>query len=1358
LKRLITITLIVALSGFSQLLASKNKTLHLKSGSFELQSNIHAISKQDLTSAYFNGRYYVLLHFSEIPTNSMKLQLEDAGVKLSDYLPEYSFLAELNSETEISDLVILGVDGIHLIAPEFKMSDALAKKNFPEHAVKGAQVKIITQHHPVSSDVINNVYAQHGATVLSNYVYSNLHTLLIPKNQIDLLAAHPLIKFMEFVAPDAQPEDVQGQSNHRVNYISNSTTNAIPFNGAGVWLAVGDDGELGPHIDYAGRMDQTSVGASSGDHGDHVAGIMMGAGNVDPEARGMAWGANIKVYDVWDAVNSTPTSYFNPGVVVTSTSYGNGCNAGYTSFAQTADQQIRMMPNLMHVFSAGNSGTSDCGYGAGSGWGNITGGIKAGKNVLAVGNVTTSDNLSNSSSRGPASDGRIKPDICANGTQVYSCLPNNQYGDKTGTSMAAPGVSGAYGAIVQAYRVLNNGVTPSSDLVKGAMLNTADDLGNIGPDFKYGWGRLNARKVVQVFENNTYVLDSISQSGFNQHTITVPTGVSRVKIMVYWNDYEGATSSALALVNNIDMTVTDVNAVQYLPYVLDPSPNATSLNLLASNGVDDLNNMEQIVIDNPALGNLTVNINGTTIPQGVQKYSLVYEFITDEIIVTYPIGGEGFEPGDLEKIRWDAGTGSQSFVVEYTIDNGTSWINVSTVGSATRQVSFNVPNVVTGEAIVRVSRNGSSGQSLMPFSIIGVPQNIVVNTSCPNSFTLAWDSVPGATAYEVSILGAKYMDSVMTVTDTFAIVLGVSAATNQWVSVKAKTNVAMGRRAVAVEKMPGVWNCEIDEDIAIELANPNGTFLSDCIDYSSLNVQVKLINKGILTLSNIPLSMKFNQVSLIQETYFGAILPGDSATFTFSQTISILGVGSTNLLSIWKDNLDDNSLNDTVTTNLSVYSGTNASLPYMTNFQNQTTCSTASNCGATVCNLSGWINAENGLVDDMDFRVNVGGTPSSGTGPNFGHTTGGSIDKYVYLESSGGCEQLNAELYTPCFDLIQVLHPVAKIWYHMNGTEMGELHFDVFAFGKWNLNVLPKISGNQGSLWKESVIDLKPFVGQENVIVRYRAVSGTTFRSDIALDDFSMVDIGIGIVADTMPCLSAGATQISNTNISNASNYIWNFGPTATPASANIVGPHNVTYSSTGIKNITLSVTVNGNQQNYSQQINVVENPIASFTYNNPTSDGKVFFANTSSGFQSAFWEFDDGASSLVISPSHTYVSGGVYDVKLSVTNACGSESSIQGVNVGIVGMKGFSNNELDWNLYPNPSNGMVVIRVESGHNVQGLQLFDVNGQVVWRKDLQASDSSIEERLNLSFLAPGVYIVRLDSDNGSEIKRLIIQK
>ena len=109
---------------------------------------------------------------------------------------------------------------------------------------------------------------------------------------------------------------------------------------------------------------------------------------------------------------------------------------------------------MTHVFSAGNSGSSNCSYGAGSGWGNVTGGHKQAKNVICVANLTQISNLAGSSSRGPAADGRIKPDIGAKGTSVNSTLTDNTYGSFTGTSMACPGIAGCMAQLYQAYKSL----------------------------------------------------------------------------------------------------------------------------------------------------------------------------------------------------------------------------------------------------------------------------------------------------------------------------------------------------------------------------------------------------------------------------------------------------------------------------------------------------------------------------------------------------------------------------------------------------------------------------------------------------------------------------------------------------------------------------------------------------------------------------------------------------------------------------------------------------------------------------------------------------------------------------------------
>ncbi|HAT63249.1 MAG TPA: peptidase S8, partial [Flavobacteriaceae bacterium] len=157
--------------------------------------------------------------------------------------------------------------------------------------------------------------------------------------------------------------------------------------------------------------------------------IMAGAGNLNPDMRGMAAGSDVYVVDyVSNFLDSETVTLINSGdVQITNSSYSNGCNAGYTTITQTVDTQILTTPSLLHVFSAGNSNNNNCGYGAGSQWGNITGGHKQGKNVIATANVFFNGTLVGSSSRGPAHDGRIKPDIAANGQNQNSTNENNTY-------------------------------------------------------------------------------------------------------------------------------------------------------------------------------------------------------------------------------------------------------------------------------------------------------------------------------------------------------------------------------------------------------------------------------------------------------------------------------------------------------------------------------------------------------------------------------------------------------------------------------------------------------------------------------------------------------------------------------------------------------------------------------------------------------------------------------------------------------------------------------------------------------------------------------------------------------------------
>ena len=466
------------------------------------------------------------------------------------------------------------------------------------------------------------------------------------------------------LSPPSFPENNTAVTLNRSNYLNSPSNNGLKYDGTGVNVMMQDDGIIGEHIDYQGRLDQSYTNSNNGDHGDHVAGTIMGAGNLDPLAKGMANGAFLYVFGSSDNnYNSVPNLYQNQDLVITSKSYSNGCNAGYTTLSRDLDEQIDDYPSLIHVFSAGNSGTSNCGYGAGAGWGNITGGHKVGKNVIAVGNLTDEDVIANSSSRGPAEDGRIKPDVCAKGSNVYSTVDINDYEYKTGTSMSCPGVSGSIAQLYHAYKDLNNGQNPRSSLIKAVVMNSAEDLGNPGPDFIYGWGRVNLKRSYETLLNQQYFYNSLDNGNNTSISLNVPPGQGQLRVMLYWADIEGTANAAIALVNDLDMTITTPSGNTFEPWVLNSSPNASSLNANATRGVDHLNNVEQITIDSPSSGVYTININGFNVPSGPQDFYVVYEYRNSDVVLTYPNGGDPFVPGETEKIRWDAFENAEIFLL-----------------------------------------------------------------------------------------------------------------------------------------------------------------------------------------------------------------------------------------------------------------------------------------------------------------------------------------------------------------------------------------------------------------------------------------------------------------------------------------------------------------------------------------------------------------------------------------------------------------------------------------------------------------------------------------------------------------------
>ncbi|HKR05777.1 MAG TPA: S8 family serine peptidase [Bacteroidia bacterium] len=1069
-------------------------------------------SGQPGTAEVFEGYYYRFIQFNSIPTDVQKNAVSQSGILLLDYIPHNTFMAAIPVNYNYNNLRSYNIRSVTSQHPIQKTNTKLLGIA-PGYAVKEKGfVDIVVQYQKNISPLAARQAARKSGTILSTSDFNHTVTMRVPENSIQNISQLPWVFYIDAVAPPSTPDDTKGRSLHRSNVINSDYIMGRHYDGSGVAAALADDGAVGPHIDFTGRLTNHLTGAG-GTHGDMTSGILAGAGNLDPVMRGMATGVQLHVFDIgpYPQIVDAVANYASYGTVVSSTSYSQGCNE-YTTDTQFGDQTLHDNQQLEFVFSAGNNGTGatygDCGYGAGLPWATITGGYKQGKNVIACANLSPLETLDPSSSRGPASDGRIKPDISSNGLDQMSTDEGNTYQVGGGTSAACPGIAGICTQLIQAYKELNAATDAPTALIKACLLNSAEDIGNSGPDYTYGWGRVNALRAVQTLEDVHYLNATLSQGATNTHSITVPAGVLQMRVMVYWHDQGGSPLAAISLVNDLDVTVTDPSSFVWEPWVLDPTPNAVTLNAPAIRAADHLNNMEQVTIDNPAAGNYDVIINGFAVPQGPQEYYLVYEFRTDDITVTYPIGGEGFVPGEQEVIRWDAVKGLGTFALEYSTDDGVSWNPISAaVPANTLQYTWAVPNNVTGEARVRVTRGAVSGMSAEKFSIIGDPQNLVVDWACPDSIHLSWDAVAGAAWYEVSMLGAMYMDSIGTSLTNNFVVTGTNPGNEYWFSCRAVLpNGVKGRRAYAINKQPGTFLCPLQVDVQLEqILSPGTGSLLDCQDNSNVTVSIQLKNTGISPVSNVPVHYTLNGGTPVNEVYTGTLASQATANFSFAATIDLSLAGTYTLLT-WSDYTGDNNLfNDTATSVTSVIPGTTVVMPFTEDFESSGLCNTGADCEVTVCPIAnGWINETNIDQDDIDFRVNEGPTASAGTGPDADHTTGTITGNYIYLEASGGCLLRRANLVSPCIDLTGAVAPQMTFWYHMFGAAMGSLEVDIYSNGTWTNNVIPAISGNQGNQWLLGTVDLTAYIG-EMINVRFVGVTGADFSSDLALDDINIL-------------------------------------------------------------------------------------------------------------------------------------------------------------------------------------------------------------------------------------------------------------
>lgn len=796
------------------LLAQKGKdyNIYLNSGKFLPVENSSTINKSSviLTNSRFSNEHFVVIQFVNLPTNAEKAALRAGGIVLGDYLPQNAFIAIISQSFDVNVLHQANIRSVLQLRPEQKTVPQLLKGNFPSHAIRQAGMVdlTVTTYAKFSAAELSTTFSALGITVLEDMPMFKSFTLRIPQQNVQQLVSQPFIQWVEPIDPPNVLENLPGRSLHRVNVLNDGVRN---LKGSGINIGIWDGDEVAPHLDFAPTADRVVIieAGTPIDHATHCAGTLGSAGILNPRARGMA--SKSKIYS-WNFNGNIPAEQAAaiPGqnLSVSSHSYGAGGNpscgvtgasVAYSTTSRNTDINMNNNPNHLHIHSSGNSQSACPG-----GWSTITGSGKTAKNNILVGDITSAEALSGSSSNGPAADGRVKPEIVSMGTGVLSTLPNNSYATFSGTSMATPGVAGSVALLIERFRQLNAGADPISSLIKNAVLNTAHDLGNAGPDYRYGYGRLNALSAVKILEQNRYAVNTISTGGTNNLTVTVPASAARLRVMITWNDPAGTANANPALVNNLDLSVVN-GATTTLPFILDPIDPGTA----AIRGVDNVSNIEQVVIDNPAAGTYTLQVTGAAVPVGPQQYSITWEVEQPYIEMIYPNGGEFFNPGTTETITWNSAGVSSAQTLEYSLNNGTTWTLISnTVSPNTTRFNW-VPAAGsnTATALIRVSSGALTDVSDVNFHILGTPTALTTTASCAaGELNFSWSPVTGATEYNISKLnqttGAWTVVGNNISGTTFSLA-GLVAGTTEWFNIIAKSNSSNARseRSVAISRV-----------------------------------------------------------------------------------------------------------------------------------------------------------------------------------------------------------------------------------------------------------------------------------------------------------------------------------------------------------------------------------------------------------------------------------------------------------------------------------------------------------------------------------------------------------------------------
>jgi len=734
-----------------------------------------------------------IIQFEQIPTATDRLSLAARGITLHRYIQENAYIATLPADFRADETGNYGITWIGALQPQEKFPEGLQVAGTPEWCLDESgrpqfSISVFPHIEPEAAAVW--LAAEYGAVALGVSRLANAVAVALPADNWFDIAHDSRVLTVEPFWPRRETNN-SCRTNSRAEEAQTAPYN---LDGSGIMVGEWDGGRADiNHSDFGGRV-VSGDAASFMTHATHVAGTILGDGSESGGTyRGMAPAAGLVTYLWWNFAfemeNETQSAINTHDIWASNNSWGVGyspptvsnCNAylgNYFSECGAIDDVVRgdLGKPVINVWSAGNERLNSPDYcgSVGFTWGTI---IPYGtsKNALTIGAINSNNSTMTSfSSWGPTDDGRLKPEIVAPGCQtgadfgVTSTKLTSGYTVYCGTSMAAPTTTGCVALWLERFNDLHPGDVPLASTVRAMFCETAFDLGSTGPEYDFGYGRLDIVAAVDRLDDGAFLEASVDHGETPQWTFVSDGSVTPMSITLAWDDPGAFAGANPTLINDLDLRlISPGGATTYLPWVLNPAnPSAD-----ATTGLDRRNNIEQVRITGPLpAGIWTIDVEGFNVPQGPQDFSLVYSAAIDlssgpqDYAVTVAADNDTTSiPADLPFSILVANIGAQNDTYDVTLNSSHGWtitpnpVTVSILSLDDSLLSFTVAIPVSGPFNVNDTITGTAVSQADP-GVNSSDQKIVA--------VISGRAVAAVAANDTLGIAGKTIESAATVTNT----------------------------------------------------------------------------------------------------------------------------------------------------------------------------------------------------------------------------------------------------------------------------------------------------------------------------------------------------------------------------------------------------------------------------------------------------------------------------------------------------------------------------------------------------------------------------------------------------------------